>query len=157
MSPPERDSGFTMIELMVTMVLLGIMMAIAIGGWSSWSKANGQLGQARELQSVLRQAHQRAVTEGQAICVQFTGAHSYSIYRGACDLPGKVQVTGPVATNSSTVTFESPSFGPSATSTGVTFTARGTAWQGTVQVGRTDSSKKYTLSVEELTGRVSLG
>jgi hypothetical protein len=35
------------------------------------------------------------------------------------------------------------------------FYARGAATPGTVQVGRTHSSKLYTITVEGLTGRVS--
>ena len=71
MSSQDRDSGFTMIELLVTIALLGIMMAIAVSGWSAWAKASRQSGTARELQSVLRQAQVRAVTEGRAVCVAF--------------------------------------------------------------------------------------
>jgi type II secretion system protein H len=157
MSPHERDSGFTMIELLVTISLLGIMMAIAVGGYSSWAKASGQSGQARELQSVMRQAQQRAITEGRAICLQFTGTQSYTVYRGACDSASKVKVMGPIAADSANVHFTSPSFtGTSGASNGVTFNARGTAWAGSVRVTRTGSSKVYTLSVEGLTGRVSL-
>lgn len=157
MSPHERDNGFTMIELLVTISLLGIMMAIAVGGYSSWTKASGQTGQARELQSVMRQAQQRAITEGRAICLQFNGSQSYTVYRGACDSPTRVQVMGPVAAETPGVHFTTPSFtGTSGASSGVTFNARGTAWPGSVKVTRTGSSKTYTLSVEGLTGRVSL-
>jgi type II secretion system protein H len=157
MTPHERDSGFTMIELLVTVSLLGMMMAIAVGGYNSWAKASGQSGQARELQSVMRQAQQRAITEGRAICLQFNGTQSYSVYRGACDSATKVQVMGPIAADTPEVHFTSPSFsGTSGASSGVTFNARGTAWPGSVQVTRTGSSKVYTLSVEGLTGRVSL-
>lgn len=157
MSGHQRDSGVTMIEILVTMVLLGIMAGIAITGYTAWSKASGQVGQARELQSVMRQAQQRAITEGRAICLQFTSTQSYSIYRGACDNTGKVQVIGPVAANSTQIHFTGPVFtATSGTSTGVTFNARGTAWPGTVTVTRTGSSKVYTLTVEGLTGRVSL-
>lgn len=157
MSTQHRDHGFTMIELLMTITLLGIMMAIAVGGYSSWSSASGQSGQARELQSIMRQAQQRAITEGRAICLQFDGTQSYSIYRGACDSSTRVQVTGPVTTNTAEVHFTAPSFtGTSGSSSGVTFNARGTAWPGSVRVTRTDSAKVYTLSVEGLTGRVSL-
>lgn len=157
MSGQQRDSGISIVEVLMTMVLLGIMAAIAITGFTSWSKASGQVGQARELQSVLRQAQQRAITEGRAICLQFNGTQSFSVYRGACDNVAKVQVLGPYAANSAEIHFASPAFtATSGTSTGVTFHARGTAWPGTVTVTRNGSSKVYTLTVEGLTGRVSL-
>ena len=156
MSNRPRDGGFTLIEVLVTISLLGIMMAIAVSGWNSWAKASAQSGTAREIQSVLSQAHQRAVTEGTAICVWFdVAANSYTVYRGACDLASKVQVVGPYRTDSSGVRLAAPDFGP-ADSAGVTMQARGTAWAGSVAVERAGSSKRYVLSVEELTGRVSI-
>jgi prepilin-type N-terminal cleavage/methylation domain-containing protein len=157
MAPQNRDSGFTMIELLVAMSLLGIMMAIAISGWTSWAKATAQAGRARELQSVMRQAQVRAVTEGRAICVSFRVAQNdYTVYRGPCGSPTET-VRGPVASQSAEVRLSAPTFtGTSGVSTGVTFNARGTAWPGSVQLTRAGSSKTYTLTVEGLTGRVSL-
>jgi prepilin-type N-terminal cleavage/methylation domain-containing protein len=161
MSSEDRDSGFTMIELLVTISLLGIMMIIAVSGWTAWAKASRQSGTARELQSVMRQAQVRAVTEGRAICVDFRVIQNdYTLYRGACDDTAKVKIIGPVVSDSKDVKLTAPSFtgpsGPAGSSTGVTFNARGTAWPGSVQLTRTGSSKSYTLTVEGLTGRVSL-
>lgn len=156
MSHPDRDSGFTLIEVMVTVTLLGMMMAIAVGGFSSWAKASAHSGTAREVQTVLRQAQQRAVTEGLAMCVWFdTGANTYTHYRGACDSPTKQLLVGPYRTGDPAVRLTAPGF-PTTTSPGVTFYARGTATAGSVKVTRTGSTKEYVVSVEGLTGRVSL-
>src|SRR5688500_5535308 len=129
MAPQNRDSGFTMMEILVTVSLLGIMMAIAVSGWSSWAKASSHSGAARELQSVMRQAQVRAVTEGRAICVSFRVAQNdYTVYRGACGSSPTETVLGPVASNSSEVRLSAPAFtGTSGVSTGVTFNGRGTA------------------------------
>jgi hypothetical protein len=48
----------------------------------------------------------------------------------------------------------SPAF--SGTGTGVTFLPRGTARGGSVQLARAGATKVYTISVEPLTGRVSV-
>src|SRR5436189_5837461 len=133
MPTSPRDAGFTLAEAMVTIALLGIMMAIAVGGYRSWAFAHEQAGTARTLQSALRQAQQRAVTEGTASCVAFdVAAGTYTVYRGACDNGAKIKVEGPTRTASSRVHLASPAFtSPSGTPTAaVTFTAHGTAWAG---------------------------
>lgn len=158
MSQPTRDGGFTLIEVLVVITLLGVMMAIAVSGFSSWSKASAHSGTAREIQTVLRQAHQRAITEGRAMCVWFdTTANTYTLYRGACDVSTKTKIAGPYETGADEVRISSPVFtAPSGASAGVTYFARGTGWPGEVRVTRTGSGKVYVLKVEGLTGRVSL-
>jgi type II secretion system protein H len=156
MASDGRDGGFTLIEVMVTLALLGTMMAMAVSGWSSWSKASEHAGTAQEIQSVLRQTQQRAVTEGGAMCVLFdTTANAYTTYRGACEDTAKVRVQGPIEVDSVDVRLSSPAFGSSA-SPGVTFYARGTALPGAVRVIRIGSTKEYVVSVEGLTGRAFL-
>ena len=158
MSHPQRDRGFTMIEVMVTIALMGTLMAIAVSGWSSWAKASAHSGAAREIQSAMRQSQQQAVTEGGAMCFLFDdGSDSYAIYRGRCSDAAKVLARGPVKLASG-VRISTPSFTSEANvpNPGVTFASRGTGSPGTVAVTRDGSSTVYTLSVEGLTGRVSL-
>lgn len=155
----HRDQGFTMIELLVTISLMGTMMAIAVGGYSSWAKASGQSGAAQELQSIMRQTQQRAVTEGRAMCVLFDlPATEYTVYRGACDVATKMRILGPMQSDSPDVRFASPpaAEGASCTTAGVTFYARGTATPCALRVTRANSSKEYLLKVEGLTGRAAL-
>lgn len=157
MSQPPRDSGYTLVEVLVAVVLLGVLMAMAVGAWSSWARAHEQSGTARELQSLLRSTHQRAITEGNAMCVQFdTLANQYTVYRGVCADPGREELLGPYETDGGQVRLASPAFTGSTVTSGVTFFARGTATPGTVTVTRDGSSKIYTLAIEGLTGRVSL-
>lgn len=158
MSQSPRDSGFTLVELMVTIGLLSILMAIAVGGWSSWARASAHSGTAREVQSAMRQAQQRAVTEGTAMCFLFDdGGDAYAIYRGRCSSATKVMVFGPVQA-AAQVHLDNPNFTSSAgtPSAGVTFQSRGTGSPGSMRVTRDNSSKVYVLTVEGLTGRVSI-
>ena len=156
MSHPRSDSGFTLLEVMVTIALAGVLMAIAVGGWSSWAKANAHSGAAREIQSAMRQAQQQAVTEGTATCFLFDdAADTYAVYRGPCADAGKQLVKGPVAI-SPHVDITSPEFGASGADAGTSFLGRGTGTAGKVRVTRPGSAKKYTLTVDELTGRVGI-
>jgi type II secretion system protein H len=155
---PDRDSGFTLIEVLVAIALMGMMAALAIGGYSRWAASSAHIGTAREIQTAMRQAQQQAVTEGRAACVWFdVPSSTYTVYRGACNTSTKQKLTGPHHTASGDVALSSPVFaGTSGTSGGVTFYARGTASAGEVRVTRRGSAKVYLLEVEGLTGRVSL-
>ena len=158
MSHTARDDGFTLLEVLVTISLLGIMMAIAVSGWSSWSQARAQSGAARELLSVMRQAQQRAVTEGRATCVTFFTAQprSYSVAAGVCGSPAGTVVQAEVPRR---VTLDSAAFkkpGAADLQTQVQFTSRGSGWPGSVIIKRTGASSTYTLQVEVLTGHVAL-
>lgn len=159
MPQPARDSGFTLIEVLVTTALLGVLMTFAVSGWSSWARSSEHTGTAEAIESVMRQTQQRAVTEGRSMCVLFDpAADRYSVFRGSCDDAGKVKVLGPLEADSAAVHIEAPSFTSTATTgnPGVTFRARGTAWPGQVRVTREGSTKVYTVKVEGLTGRASL-
>lgn len=153
MSQP-RDHGFTLIEVIVAIGLACTLMAFAVAGYHRWSAGSQQSGTARELQSLLRNTQQRAVTEGTAMCVLFdTAADSYRVLEGTCAAPGD-QLEGPFETADARVELASPLFASGAA--GVTFFARGTASPGSVKVTREGSTKVYTVAVEGLTGRVSL-
>jgi prepilin-type N-terminal cleavage/methylation domain-containing protein len=162
MSQPVRDSGFTLIEVMVTISLLTAMMATAVPAWSSWATAREQQGAAQELQSVMRQVQQRAVTEGATMCVAFdTGVDSsYTVTRGTCDSTTPVTLEGPIGLDPDvrlgSASFTEPGSPPTTGHQAVEFGSRGTGWPGSVTVVRDGSSPTYTLTVEVLTGHVSI-
>ncbi len=155
MRQPSRESGFTIVEMTVTVVLLGVLMAIAVNRYDHWQAASDQSGTASEIEAVLRSTHQRAITEGAALCVLFDTANGrYAVREGGCAAPGTV-VDGPRQVNGDSTHLASPAFTGSG-GAGVVFYARGTATGGSLQVTRDGSSKVYTVHVEQLTGRVTV-
>lgn len=148
---PVGAAGFTLIEVLTVITLMGIVLAISVSGWARWTQANEQAGTASKIEATLRQAQQQAVTEGSSICVLFSpSADSWTTYRGACGATTST-LEGPVKIDSKRVHLITPSF---ASSAGVTFTSRGTATPGSLVVTRDGSSRQIQIKVEGLTGRV---
>jgi len=159
MSLSRRDSGFTLIEIMVVVALVSLLSALGAGAYRSWALAHAQLGAATDLQTILRQTQVRAVTEGYAFCVKFdTTNQSYTVYRYACAPTGNVKVNGPIKLGDSRLQLAAVNFTAvaPATTSEVTFRASGSATPGGLSITRVGSTKTYAIAVEGLTGRVSL-
>src|SRR5689334_10662302 len=91
----RSDAGVTLVETLVTITMLLTLLGIVVGGWSTYARGREADGTAKEIQAALRQAQQRAVTEGRSICVLFSEAqNTWAVYRGACDSTAKTIVGG---------------------------------------------------------------
>ena len=149
------DAGVTMLELLVSMVLLGILMAFVAAPYATYRVHQQHIGSARELVGFLRRAEVRAVAEETTYRVDFAAdGKSATVYRLTSGTYVAGQTVKPMASN---IRYTSPSFLQSGggSGTSVYFYPRGSAGKGTVLVTRTGSSKTYTVSVEGLTARVS--
>jgi len=71
---PEHDTGFTLIELMVTIAIAGILIGIAIPSFTSIITSNRLTTSANELVTALNFARSEAVKRGQQVVVRKTGA-----------------------------------------------------------------------------------
>lgn len=161
------DSGFTLIELMVTMIVASIMLAIGIFGFANWQKAAQQRGSARELVSVLRNASERAISEGRTYCVDINAAGTaMETWRYTCgpnpasppapasQLLQKASTQSTKVTLAATITNPSPAPACPTSHKCVYFYPRGTATPTTVVVASSVRTKTYTVTVEGLTARV---
>jgi prepilin-type N-terminal cleavage/methylation domain-containing protein len=151
----ENDSGLTLLEVMVTITVFGILCAMAIPGWRMYERSAGQKGTAQQTTALLRSVAQRAIAEDTAYCARFTSS-AVALWRNTC---GTGTSLGNLVTAQSNSSFASASF---TQSDGVTVAAdlyfypRGEATAGSVQVTRPSTSKVYTISVQGLSGHVTL-
>ena len=76
----KKNSGFTLIELMVTIAIIAVVTAITIPNIISWLP-NHRLGTAsRDILSVLQQVRLRAVKDNAVAFIQFNpGSNSYTV------------------------------------------------------------------------------
>jgi prepilin-type N-terminal cleavage/methylation domain-containing protein len=152
---PSGDAGVTFLELLVTMILAGVLMAVVAAPYAGYRLSQQHIGSARELVGFLRRAQVRSVAEETTYRVDFAAdGKSATSYRLTA---GTYVAQQTVRTMTSKVKFTSPSFAQETggLGTSVFFYKRGSAGKGSVTVTRSGTSKTYTVNVEGLTARVS--
>ena len=77
----QKQSGFTIVELIIVIALLSIMAAVGIPNYLNWLPDIRLKSAARNLKSDMMLAQQRAIRENASVAVVFTpGAKSYRIF-----------------------------------------------------------------------------
>lgn len=158
----SRQAGFTLIELVVTMAIAGVLATIGMFGFANWQATSQHKGTAEELVSQLRNTAERAISEGRTYCVDIAAdGLSYAVWQKECGAAGS-RVAGPSRTQSAKVTvaasfpggLPAPTPACPAGNSCLYFYPRGTAIEASLVVASSARSKLYTVHVEGLTSRV---
>jgi len=84
--------GFTLIEMMIVIAIIGILSVVAVFGWQGYQNNLNLKTAAGEVMSDIASCKQRAISEGIQYCMQFTNdSPNYSINAASCDAPTDTQ------------------------------------------------------------------
>ena len=142
----RREAGFTLIEVVVTLAILGFALALIVGYKAPWSAALGLRGTAAELASQLRYARSEAVLRNRPVSFEIDlAAHRYRVgNQPARQLPLRYEI----------VLLTIAGERRDAVRGDIRFNADGSSTGG--RVALSDGTRKMALGVDWLTGRVTV-
>jgi len=111
----KREQGFTLIELMITIIILSVLLGLAIPGFSRWLPNYRLRGAARDLYSNLQLAKSGTIKDRANWAVEFPGGNIYRLVSG-----GVVHKTVSLPDYGSGVSFGPGSSTPPAVANAVT-------------------------------------
>ena len=148
----NKQSGFTLIELMVIIAIMAVSAGIAIPNFLSYMPKHRLNGAARQVMGDLMAARMKAVKLNHRAKVFFYSDHQYKICDDAdnngtvADGEGEVQLRD-IQTEYSDVTFDSSN------PPDPVFSSRGTATTTTITLQNSSGLKVITISIA---GRVKI-
>ena len=152
MSLHSKQSGVTLIEMMVVIAIMAIFAGIAIPNYLSWLPKSRLNGAARQVMGDLMAARMKAVKLNHSVKVFFYSNYQYKICDDAdnngtvADGEGDVQLRD-IQNAYADVTFDSSN------PPDPVFSARGTATSPTITLQNSSGSKNITISIA---GRVKI-
>ena len=142
----ERCAGFTLIEVIVTLTILGLALVIVAGYKAPWSSGLGLKGTASELASGLRLARSEAIASNRPVAFDLdVNDHLYRVGTGAKRrLPANLSIE--------LLTINGESRGASVGD--IRFNPDGSSTGGRIALA--DGTRHMAVGVDWLTGRVSV-
>jgi prepilin-type N-terminal cleavage/methylation domain-containing protein len=156
----ERQKGFSLVELMVTIVIGAVLLAIALGAYNELQERTRVESAKEHIVSILQQARLRALSSGESQVVAFDWPADSITYSGETtifdlvDLKG-FRTTGLQSNDTNTDnTFTFSSRG--SVSFGGTPVVGGGAQPRNLQISSASSSSAFVISVNIVTGRIAV-
>ena len=84
LTPPASQRGFSIIEIAVTLVVLGMILATAVPSMSAWTRNAKLRNQAESLQSGLQQARNEAVRRNRPVSFYLVSNGSATVLNNSC-------------------------------------------------------------------------
>ena len=141
----KLQRGFSLMELMVVIAIVGVMAAIAIPSFSSWKDRQAVSNAASSLLKHLKQARNLAMAENRIVRIAFTtNSYTYDDNNSGVCVPCKHHV---IAMSQFSGTIE---VSTNRSSAPIIFSSRGTIGQTvtvTVEVPGSGNSKGLTLNI----------
>jgi len=133
--------GFSLIELLFVIVIMGVMMAIALPAYNTWITHNSVNSASSALMAKLKQSRNMAVAQSRSVKLTFdVGTDSFVYDVGACS-----------ACKNQTVRFSQFSSNIQMTENfgggSLTFKSRGTAGAGTITLTNGAYSRAITVNI----------
>ena len=143
------SKGFTLIELMIVIAIIGILSAVALFGWQGYRNNTNLRTAAGDVMSDIASCKQRSVSEGIDYCIQFTdGSPNYSINASSCSAPTQTQAKD-LTNFGSGLTITNTTFN----SDRVSFIPRGTSSNGTINLRNSKNPPSTATITVNITGR----
>jgi general secretion pathway protein H len=142
----DWQQGFTLIEVIVTLAILGLALALAVGFKPPWSSGLGLKATAAELASGLRLARSEAIASNRSVVLGLDlVGHRYRIGTGAeRRLPGNISIE--------LLTIAGERQRPAAGD--IRFNPDGSSTGGRIALA--DGRQRMAVGVDWLTGRISV-
>lgn len=135
----KAQSGFSLLEMMIVIIIVGVLAAIGIPSFSSWKEKQAVSNATNALLSHMKQARNLALAENRSVRITF----SSSAYTFDADTTGSC---GPCRDEAIGYSQFSSNLAISPT-TVRTFTSRGTVNSGTITLTASGQSKSIIINV----------
>ena len=155
----KRHNGFTMLEMMIVVVLVGILATIAVPTFVRTIPRLKTRAEARNALNLMRTARSRAISENTQYGVYFNiSGRTYVLFKDTVSPSSATYNVGDsLMSNPISVDPNAVYTGCTLTGNCIVFLASGAASQsGTLTISTADGSQTYSISVLAATGKTKL-